>query len=115
MARPTARDWAARFAAPAAFLLAVTIAVLLVRSALNSDDGGRTQTTAPTTTAATTRATTTRAARARAPARRFYRIQSGDTFGTVAEKFDTTVEALQALNPGVESNSLTIGQRIRVR
>ena len=42
-------------------------------------------------------------------------IQSGDTFGTVAAKFDTTVEALQALNPDVSTNSLSVGQRIRVK
>jgi LysM repeat protein len=33
----------------------------------------------------------------------------------VAARFSTTVEALQALNPGVSSNSLTVGEKIRVK
>ena len=48
-------------------------------------------------------------------ARSYYRIQTGDTFSSVALKFNTTVEQLQALNPGVDPHVLTVGQRIRVR
>ena len=99
------------------FLAAFTIAVLIVRAGLD-DDGNATTTTIPVSTAsATTSATGTIPERRppRKPKPRFYVIESGDTFGTVAAKFDTTVETLQALNPGVSSNSLTVGQRIRVK
>jgi LysM repeat protein len=112
-----AREDVARFAAPAAFLLAVTIVILLVHNGLS----GRKPSTQPTvpvsTAAATTSATTTTPAATTptAPKKQFYVIQSGDTFGVVAGKFNTTVEALQALNPGISSNSLTIGQKIRVK
>jgi LysM domain len=114
--RRTVRAWIARFAAPVAFLLAVTIAVMLVRSALRDADDG--STTVPTATAPATTSSAETAPRRRAaqqPSRRFYAIRDGDTFGTVADRFDTTVEALEALNPGLNSNSLTIGQRVRVR
>ena len=97
--------------------MAVTIAVLLVRAGL-SDDGGTTTTTVPVSTvAATTSATGTVTERrpAKKPKAQYYVIESGDTSGTVAAKFGTTVEALQALNPGVSSTSLTVGQRIRVK
>lgn len=110
-------DSFARYAAPIVFLAAFTIAVLLVRAGL-SDDGGATTTTVPVSTAAaTTSATGTVTERrpAKKPKAQYYVIESGDTFGTVAAKFDTTVEALQALNPGVSSTSLTVGQRIRVK
>jgi LysM repeat protein len=99
------------------FLAAVTIAVLLVRAGLD-DDGGATTTVVPVSTAAaTTSATGTVRERkpARKPKRQYYVIEAGDTFGTIASKFDTSVEALQALNPTVSSNSLTVGQRIRVK
>jgi LysM repeat protein len=33
----------------------------------------------------------------------------------VAIKFDTTVEQLLALNPGVEPTNLIVGQRVRVK
>jgi LysM repeat protein len=102
----------ARFLAPAAFLLAVTIAVLLVRAGLT---GGGTATT-PTTalvrerTVTTTRTTTQK----KRPAKRFYTIQSGDTLEIVAARFGTTTERLLALNPGIDPHALTVGQKIRV-
>jgi LysM repeat protein len=117
MAKPGPR--ASRYLAPAAFLLAVTIAVLLIRAGLR---GGATPTTTlgpvthpatasvPTTTAAaaTTGATTTTAAA-------YYTVQSGDTFGSIAAKEGTTVAQIEQLNPGVSSNALHVGQKIRVK
>jgi LysM repeat protein len=103
----------ARFAAPAAFLLAATIAVLLVRAAL-TDEGEATTPPAATTTAPTTTTnpgtTTTNAAGAE-----YYKIRAGDTLAVVAEQYDTTVEQLMTLNPDVDPVALTIGQRIRVK
>ena len=109
------RAQVARFAAPAAFLLAVTIAVLLVRAGLagSEEPAATPATTTQTTTAATT--TTTTAPATTRPRRRFYEIQSGDTFATVATRFDTTVEQLLILNPDVDPTELRIGQKIRVR
>jgi LysM repeat protein len=49
------------------------------------------------------------------PAPRYYPIESGDTFSSVALKFNTTVDELRALNPDVDPQALTVGQRIRVR
>jgi len=39
----------------------------------------------------------------------------GDTLGTVADRYDTTVEALVELNPGVDPTGLQVGQRLRVK
>jgi LysM repeat protein len=108
-----------RYAAPAAFLLAATIAVLLVRSGLR---GAETPApTQPVTTVskqkpkakpATTRKTGT--STTRSGAARYYTVVAGDTFGTIASKNGTTVASIEALNPGIRSTSLFIGQRIRV-
>jgi LysM repeat protein len=106
----------ARIAAPAAFLVAMTILVLIVRAGLNG--GTSTAPTVPVSTAAAPTqplATTTARTKTKPPAKRYYTIERGDTFGIVAAKFATTVEALQALNPEVSSNALTVGQRIRVK
>lgn len=115
-ARRSRRAEVARYAAPAVFLAAFTIAVVLVRAGLNSGDGGGTSfaLSTPSTTVPTT-PTTTGATKTRRPKKQYYVIRTGDTFGTVAAKFNTSVEALQALNPGVSSNSLSVGQRIRVK
>jgi LysM repeat protein len=41
-----------------------------------------------------------------------YQIRPGDTFFSIAIRFNTTVEALMAANPGVDPNRLMIGQVI---
>ena len=109
-----ARRTSARFAAPAAFLVAATIAVLLVRSALSDD-----QATPPpsTTNATTTQATTTGGPTGTTTTggeRAFYEIQAGDTLETIAAEHGTTVEQLLVLNPDIDPVALSIGQRIRV-
>jgi len=41
-----------------------------------------------------------------------YTVQAGDTFWSLAQRFNTTVAAIQAANPGVDPNNLQIGQII---
>lgn len=113
-----ARARLARLAAPAAFLLAVTVAVLLVRGALEPEDTG---TTAATTTASTSApppppppATTRGTQPASTAGQEFYVIRAGDTLGTVADAYGTTVDELVELNPGIDPTALQVGQRIRV-
>jgi LysM repeat protein len=43
-----------------------------------------------------------------------YIIQPGDTFWNLAGQYGTTVEAIMAVNPGVDPNNLLIGQIICV-
>jgi LysM repeat protein len=103
-----------RFAAPAAFLAAATIAVLLIKAGLSGGSGETTTTsvsTAATTTVTQTRHTTTTST---TTAARYYTIESGDTLGSVAIKEHTTVEDLLRLNPGIDPQALHVGQRIRV-
>jgi LysM repeat protein len=107
----------ARYAAPAAFLLAVTVAILLVRAGLDSGDAS-TPPPAATTTEVTPTTTeqqgTTRTGTVPAEAE-FYEIQPGDTLAVIAGRHDTTVEQLLVLNPDVDPVALTVGQRIRVK
>ncbi|WP_129710511.1 N-acetylmuramoyl-L-alanine amidase family protein [Priestia megaterium] len=42
----------------------------------------------------------------------FYTIQSGDTFYSIAKKYNITVQQLQDANPGVDPTKLQIGQQI---
>jgi peptidoglycan endopeptidase LytE len=104
-----------RFAAPAAFLAAATIAVLLIKAGLSGGSGETTtasvSTAATTSTVTQTRHTTTTST---TTAARYYTIESGDTLGSVAIKEHTTVEDLLRLNPGIDPQALHVGQRIRV-
>ena len=101
------RTWAARFAAPLAFLAAAIVLILLVQSGLSADDSS-TGTTTPPTTTDTTPGTTV------ATERRRYRVRRGDTLESIAQRFGTTVEALIDLNPDIDPLALSPGQRIRV-
>jgi len=125
---PRRRQELTRYGAPAAFLAAVTIAVILIKAGLSGGSDSQPATigalptsssntsTAPTTTklvlttpaATTTTETTT-------PGAQYYVVESGDTLGSVAQKYSTTVEQLLTLNPGVDPTALHIGQRIRVQ
>ena len=113
------RQQVARFAAPAAFLLAVTILVLIVRSATSEDEPATTPSVATTAASTTTTAPgatpppaeTTPTATAAVST---YTIEAGDTLQTIADQYGTTVEELLALNPDVDPTALQIGQTIRV-
>jgi LysM repeat protein len=39
-------------------------------------------------------------------------IQSGDTLLSIAERYDTTVDAIRAANPGLSETALQVGQEI---
>jgi LysM repeat protein len=131
---PRRRRELTRYGAPAAFLAAVTIAVVLIKAGLSgssdtpptvgalptsSSTTSSTSTTnklvltTPTAAGSTTSSTTTTGTTT--PGAQYYLVQSGDTLGSVAQKYSTTVEQLLTLNPGVDPTALRIGQRIRVQ
>ena len=106
----------AHVAAPAVFLLGVTVAVLLVRSGLEGHPAQATTTTGPaahSTTGATGTTDGGQTTTATAAAT-YYTVQKGDTYGSIAAKENTTVADLEALNPDVNPTTLQVGQRIRV-
>lgn len=110
-------DWR-RYAAPAAFLLAATIAIVLIRSGLESGgSSGTTSSSIPsvlTTKHVITTAPTTTAKKPRSAAR-FWTVQAGDTFGVISSKTGVPVATLEQLNPTVHSTSLFIGEKIRLK
>ena len=121
MARPAPHPALARYAAPAAFLVAVTVAVLLIRAGLGGGSSPATTlgpvthpATAPVPNATTPTITSARTSGTVAGAQ-YAIVRSGDTFGSIAAKEGVSVAQLEQLNPGVSSNSLQVGQRIRVK
>jgi LysM repeat protein len=120
MARRNSRRALARIVAPVAFLLAVTIAVLLVRSGLNHGGATTTEAIPPTVPTSTRAVVTTKGSKPKpkpkpSSSAEYYTVESGDTFGSIATKYGTTVGELEALNPGVSSSALAVGQRVRVK
>jgi LysM repeat protein len=102
-------DWAAearRYALPVILLLIASIGALVVRAAIADDEPSRTEAKQPPRVQQRTdvkRATA-----------KLHIVSSGDTLGGIAERYDTTVERLQALNPKVDPQALRVGQELRV-
>jgi LysM repeat protein len=90
-----------RYLAPAAFLLAVTIAVVLIRAGMNAGS----KQDSVTTTIAKVRKT---------PAR-FWTVRAGDTFVVISRQTGVPVRTIVRLNKGLSSTSLHIGQKVRLR
>lgn len=126
---PRRREQLTRYGAPAAFLAAVTIAAILVKAGLNGSSSTTvaitSSSTARTTTAATTTtklvltapsgSTTTTTTETTAPGAQYYVVVSGDTLGSIAQKYNTTVDELTTLNLGIDPTALTVGQKIRIK
>jgi LysM repeat protein len=108
---PKYRIWVYRIAAPAAFFLAATILVILIEHGLNPSSS-----TTPTVASPTTSAPSTPTTVDTTPSKKkqIYRVKTGDTLESIAAKFNTTVDDLLALNPGIDPLALSPGQKIRV-
>lgn len=126
---PRRREQLTRYGAPAAFLASVTIAAILVKAGLNGSSSTTvaitSSSTARTTTAATTTtklvltapagSTTTTTTETTTPGAEYYVVVSGDTLGSIAQKYNTTVDELTTLNLGIDPTALTVGQKIRIK
>jgi LysM repeat protein len=103
------RSRATRFAAPAAFLAAITIGVLVIRAGF---EHGRHAATTTTTVVAKTKTTAKHTHKRHGG--RTYTVQSGDTLDSIASRTGTSVARLEQLNPGVDPTALRVGEKIRV-
>ena len=101
------QEWR-RYAAPAAFLVAVTIAVVLVRAGL--EHGSSTPTTTTTRAIPPSPQVSTTANK-----REYWRVRAGDTFGVISTKTGVPVARIERLNPKVTSTSLFIGEKVRIK
>jgi nucleoid-associated protein YgaU len=101
--------WFIRYGLPTAFLLLATALILVLRPVLH--DNPAAPTVRQPSPAARVAAERPRVRSTRASA---YSVRSGDTLGTIAERFGTTVDKLLVLNPGIDPHALRVGQSLRV-
>jgi LysM repeat protein len=112
----------ARWLAPLA-LVAAALAIVFVAAGSGGDgDSG------PPAPAAVSEPTSTNGARKRTPtaaktsttpkrtasSSKIYTVQPGDILSTVAEKTGVPVDRLRELNPELDANSMSVGQKIRL-
>jgi LysM repeat protein len=95
------RTWRT-FAAPTAFLLVVTIAVLVIHGALHR---GHTPTT-PTVTSKLAHV---------GAGPKVYIVRAGDTLASIAGKTGVATSRLLTLNPKLQPTSLFLGEKVRLR
>jgi LysM repeat protein len=88
---------------PPLALVLVVLAVWFVVSPQDDPGSGR------VATGGTTTATPAQ------PERRTYTVRTGDSLSRVAQRYGLTVERLIELNPRVDPQTLTRGQRLRLR
>lgn len=100
-----------RWAAPVAFLAAITIGALLVRAGF---EHGRNHQANASTTTVTSKPKKHRSGHTHPPVHT-YTVQSGDTLAGIAAKTGTSVTRLEQLNPGIDPTALRVGQKIRVQ
>ena len=100
-----------RWAAPVAFLAAITIGALVVRAGF---EHGKHNAKPPSTTVAPKTKKKHRHGHKQRGVRT-YTIQSGDTLASIATRTGTTVDRLEQLNPGIDPAALHVGEKIRVQ
>jgi LysM repeat protein len=98
----------ARLFAPLA-LVACAIAILVI---VNRDTGSGDSTTPKTATSTST--TTTATTKAAKKARRRYIVKAGDVMSQIAIKTGVPLDTLQQLNPGIDAQSLHVGQKLKL-
>ncbi len=104
------RNWR-MYAGPAAFLLAATIAVAVIRAELH----GHSHPTAPLTPPAGHVKAVGHHAAAKHSGHRLYVVRSGDTIGAISAKTHVPQARILALNPKVSPTALFIGEKLRLR
>jgi LysM repeat protein len=104
-----ARRSPARLLAPLA-LVGFVIALIVVINGANSGSSEK----AKATPAASASATPTRKQKARKERKR-YVVKAGDTPSGIAEKTGVPLSQILALNPDLDDQTLTVGDKIRLR
>jgi len=121
-------DWR-RFVAPAAFLLAATIAIVLIRAGIDSGQDRKSTSTvvvpvpphkrvgtlSVSTTGSKAKRRSTSTSATTTTGQQFWTVQAGDTFGVIASKSGVSVATIETLNPTASSTTLHIGEKIRIR
>jgi LysM repeat protein len=106
----------ARFLAPIALVAFAFALYTVVEHA--RDNGGASPASTGTATRTVSPSKAARRAAARGKARqgkKAHRVQPGETPSSIALKYGITVQQLEKLNPKMDPQALTVGERLRLR
>jgi LysM repeat protein len=101
----------ARFLAPLALVAVAAALVMVVTSSQNGTEG-----TAPNQSTGTTPAASpTKEPKTERKGRRRYTVRRGDTPSSIAEKTGVPLDEILRLNPDLDPQTLSPGERIKLR
>jgi LysM repeat protein len=100
------KSQASRWLAPLALILAALVTALILASGGGSSSGSDSLAPAADSTTATT---------VKTGGPRYYTVRSGDTLTSISLDTGVSVEQLEQLNPGLDTQALQPGQRLRLR
>ena len=105
-----------RFLAPVA-LVAFGVALLMIVSSTNGGDGESRPSASQQEKDRDLGASSKKPAKKRDSSlpTRNYTVKRGDTLGSISEKTGIPVEKLQELNPQIDPQQLTTGQKVKLR
>jgi len=106
-----ARRSPARYLAPLA-LVGSIVALYVVVNATTDGDGSREGSATP---AASATASPTKKGKKTRKQRRIYVVKPGDTPSSIAEKTNVPLSTIQELNPELDDQTLSVGQKIKLR
>jgi LysM repeat protein len=101
-----ANSQSSRWLAPVALLLAALITVIIIASSGGSVGSASGGSPAPSSVAAP---------QAKTSGPTFYIVKSGDTLSAISVSAGVPISTIQALNPGLDTQALQPGQRLRLR
>ncbi len=111
---PPRSSTSARILAPAA-LVACAVLLLFVIVTSGGGDGDKGREKAKGAQKQSSQPSRSPRRRAQRPQGGTYTVKSGDTLGDIAEKTGVGVEQLQELNPQLDPQALTSGQKLKLR
>ena len=105
--------------APLVLLVAIAAVGYVVSSNTGEDDQGgtssRSRDAGGSTTSTNGKTSTTKGETTSASSEpKTYTVKPGDTLGMIAERTGVSIAELQELNPDIDPQSLTVGQRINL-
>jgi len=103
----------ARLLAPLALLAFLLVFFVVLGASMGTDDGEKTTRNGAPSESATPEAPET--APKPQPKRASYTVKVGDSLGAIAEKTGVEVETLEVLNPAVDAQALSPGQKLKLR
>ena len=104
----------ARFLAPIALVAFAFALYTVVQDARDNDGASSSSTPAQTTPAKSGSSTKSGKKSAKHHVKRFHRVQTGETPSSIALKYHVSVKTLQKLNPNMDPQALTVGERLRL-